>query len=522
MRYSDIHRRRNTLTPQSQAIPGRAMIPNAAGGYTFQVDPWMQLRRFLVTGTLAGTYYTSAQKLTLDNVEVVRELLDRDPERVVNEVVAVSTAGRAPSNDPALYVLALAAAHPAARRRAADALPQVARIGTHLFHFAEFAEAFRGWGRLLREAVAGWYVNQSAGDLAYQAAKYRQRDGWSHRDLLRLAHPAAPTAEHAGIYDWICGRGTPSLEVLRDADALAGELTERQVVKIVERGHVSWEMIPSEKRTASVWKALVPRLPVTATVRNLGALTANGVLKPLGQATAQVVARLRDADAIRKARVHPLAVLLASGTYATSHGQRGSLSWQPIPEVLAALDEAFYAAFGNVVPMGKRVLLAIDVSGSMSYTSLPGTNLSCRAVAAALALVTARVEPRWHAIGYDTEKWDLPIAPGMRLAEAVELFNRFPGRGTDCAVPVEWALEHRVEVDVFVNLTDNETWAGLHGHPAEVLRRYREKTGIASRMVVVGLTATQCSIADPDDPLMLDVAGFDAATPEVISEFGRL
>jgi 60 kDa SS-A/Ro ribonucleoprotein len=39
--------------------------------------------------------------------------------------------------------------------------------------------------------------------------------------------------------------------------------------------------------------------------------------------------------------------------------------------------------------------------------------------------------------------------------------------------------------------------------------------------VVVGMTATEFSIADPSDPGMLDVAGFDAAVPSLVSQFAR-
>ena len=33
--------------------------------------------------------------------------------------------------------------------------------------------------------------------------KYQQRDRWSHGDLLRLAHPKAPSAEHEAVFRWI-------------------------------------------------------------------------------------------------------------------------------------------------------------------------------------------------------------------------------------------------------------------------------------------------------------------------------
>ena len=116
--------------------------------------------------------------------------IEADGFRVVERIVEISTSGRAPKNDPALFALALAAAvgDDVTRRAALDALPQVARIGTHLFHFLDFVEGFRGWGRGLRRGIGNWYNVMPTGRLAYQAVKYQQRDGWSHRDALRLAH----------------------------------------------------------------------------------------------------------------------------------------------------------------------------------------------------------------------------------------------------------------------------------------------------------------------------------------------
>ena len=75
----------------------------------------------------------------------------------------------------------------------------------------------------------------------------------------------------------------------------------------------------------------------------------------------------------------------------------------------------------------------------------------------------------------------------------------------------------------FVIYTDSETWAG-DIHPAQAVRKYREQSGIPARLVVVGMVSNGFSIADPEDPGMLDVVGFDTATPQVISGFaaGRI
>src|SRR5438874_708185 len=188
--------------PQWAPLPGQA--PNSAAGFAWTVDAWTRLRRFLVLGSEGGSYYASESTLTRENARAVEECVAENGPRAVAEIVRVSTEARAPKNDPALYALALAAGLGGVetRRAALAALPQVARTGTHLFQFALFVEGFRGWGRSLRRAVGHWYAAQSVDALAYQAVKYRQRAGVTHRDLLRLARTARRI-----------GAGHPRLEV---------------------------------------------------------------------------------------------------------------------------------------------------------------------------------------------------------------------------------------------------------------------------------------------------------------------
>src|SRR4051794_20562722 len=180
-------------TPQSRAIPGTNQVVNSAGGYSFPVDDWVRLDRFLVLGTEGGSYYATERALTVENAHAVRRCLLADGPRAVARIAQVSREGRAPKNDPAVFALALAASlgDAATKVLALEALPEVCRTGTHLFQFAGAVQAQRGWGRGLRRAVGRWYTGKQPRDLAYQCVKYQEREGWSHRDLLRLAHPKA-------------------------------------------------------------------------------------------------------------------------------------------------------------------------------------------------------------------------------------------------------------------------------------------------------------------------------------------
>jgi 60 kDa SS-A/Ro ribonucleoprotein len=533
-------------TPQSAPIPGSNQVRNSAGGYAFPVDDWTRLDRFLILGSEGGSYYAGEQKLTTENAEAVLRCLDADGARVVSRIVEISQAGRAPKNDPALFALALAAklGDENTRRAAFAALPAVARIGTHLFHFADHVKALGGWGRGTMRAFARWYTEMEAHRLALQAVKYQSRDGWSHRDILRKAHPKATDARQQAVFHWMTN-GWESVGEAPHPDRVlaliwaferAKRLRERKDVRLltelVAEYRLPHECVPTEmKRYPEVWEALLPDMGLQALLRNLGKLTEVGLLGMGSSVERRIVARLRDGKALRAARVHPLQVLVALRTYAQGHGCKGKLAWKPRGKIVDALDAAFYAAFEAVTPTNARTLLALDVSGSMDgglIAGMPG--ITPRVGSAAMALITAAVEPQYDFVAFTAGEWPsmhagytcgltpLSISPRMRLDDAVREVSRLPFGGTDCALPMVWAMKNKVPVDLFCVYTDSETWAG-NVHPVQALAEYRQKMGIGARLVVIGMVSNGFSIADPNDGGMLDVVGFDTATPSIIADF---
>ena len=536
------------VTPQAERIPGTTQVPNSAGGYAWPVDMWTRFDRFLIFGSERGTYYIRERTLTVENATNARECIAQDGPRAVRRIVEISAAGRSPSNDPALFALAMCAGlgNDATRTMALEALPEVARTGTHLFHFLQYVRAFRGWGRGVRRAVGRWYTAKPAPAIAYQMLKYQARDGWTHRDALRLAHPKAPTVAHDVLFRYATKgwEGVLELDGVNGVDVVAlieaikslAHLAPDEAAKVISELKLTREMIPTELLThAVVWEALVERMPLTAMIRNLGVMTKVGLIAPASNAARVVADRLSDHEALRGARVHPVAVLAAMKTYAQGRGMKGSGKWAPVAQVVDALDKAFYLSFDNAPTTGKRVMLALDVSGSMGAPVFGMDYLSCREASAAVALVTATTEPnhrfvaftrgdypsQWsatHGSQYNTGLSPIAISPRQRLDDVVRLTATLPFGGTDCALPMVEATKHRWAVDAFVVFTDNETWAG-NIHPAQALRDYRERMGIAARLVVVAMASNGFSIADPDDAGMLDVVGFDTATPAVLADF---
>jgi len=557
--YAKMFNRR--VTPQSLPIPGSTQVRNSNSGYGWAVDDWTRLDRFLILGAEGGTYYLAERELVKQNHDAVVRCLQADGVRAVNRIVEISETGRAPKNEPAIFALALVATHgdATAKAHAFANLARVCRIGTHLFHFAEYVNAMRGWGRGLRNAVGRWYVDRGADDLAHQAVKYQQRDGWSHADLLRLAHPKAPSGQHDAVFRWMLA-GPEALgerEVKRKVGAqnrvakygAVGELPKLinafeqakratipgEIVKLIDEYDLPREAIPTQwLNEVVVWDALLERMPLTAMIRNLGKMTSLGLLQPYSEAKQLIVRKLRDATALQRARIHPFAVLVAQKVYTQGHGEKGSLKWTPVPGVVDALDQAFYATFPNVEPCGKPVLLALDVSGSMATSMVAGSCLSAREASAAMALVTAATEPEHEIIAFSAAagghggKWGggepgitrVDLTPHLRLAEVIQRLAAIPMGGTDCALPLLWAARNKLHVSGFITYTDSETWAG-NLHPAQALRQYRGEFVADAKAVVVGLTSNGFTFADPADRGMLDVVGFDTTAPAVIADFVR-
>jgi 60 kDa SS-A/Ro ribonucleoprotein len=321
-----------------------------------------------------------------------------------------------------------------------------------------------------------------------------------------------------------------AVETIKEADnvnTVAGLIRDTGLV----REHVPTKWLNSPE----VWAALLERMPLTAMIRNLGKMTSVGLIAPLSEATKLVCNKLTNEVALKKARVHPFALLLAQTTYAAGRGVRGSLTWTPWANILAALEKAFYLAFENVEPSGKNFLLGIDVSGSMGWRgyehmgSIAGTHIKAYQAAAVMAMAQIKTEPWCFPVAFtgnnDARRGAVSSITPLNMSECTSLNEvygamRVPIGPTDCAQPMIYARENKLPVDVFVVYTDNETWCG-DVHPATALNDYRQAMGRDAKLVVCGMTATDFSIADPDDPGMLDVVGFDASCPAAISKFAK-
>lgn len=538
------------VTPQNVPTPGKKQVKNNAGGYVYEISNWNQFHRFLILGSEKGTYYVSESKLTIENAENVIKCVQENGVRAVDTIVDVSDRGLAAKNSPCLFALALAASteNPDTRKYALANLSKVARIGTHLFEFTNYVNMFRGWGKNLRESMSSWYLSQSPSDLAYQIVKYPQRtteEGvstsvWSHRDILRKAHPKA-SGLHNDILSYVTKgwneipASVPNeLKVILGTELVKKASTAKEVTSLINQYNLPREVIPKQFLSdPEVMRSLLTKMPYIATMRNLGNLTRLGVLSPLSKELNLVIERLTDDQQIAKSRVHPINILAALKTYASGGGYKGKNTWAPNQKIVDALNTAMYKSFKNVVPTGKNILIALDISGSMGSPCMGMEQITALEAGALMALAVANSEKNYHLVGFTAKGWggtqsmhryltcslsELQISPQQRFDHTLSYLQTLQMGGTDCSLPMLYAIDKKLDVDCFVVISDNETYFGSI-KPDQALNEYRRKFNKNAKMIVLATSATKFSIADPNDPGMLDISGFSSDVPQVVSNF---
>jgi 60 kDa SS-A/Ro ribonucleoprotein len=538
--------------PQTeQADPSQVL--NNAGGYTFQIDKLSHVRRFLILGTEGGTYYAAERKHTLQAVGAVRDAINQDPHGVFKLVLDVSQNNLALKVDPTLLVYALLVSHPNRdfSTMALGHFNTIVRTGSHLLTFMSMVKGQRGWGKSFKRAVAGWYTSKDAHTLMLQLIKYANRQGWTQRDVLRLAKPKPTNAWQneafafavgkvpAFSYEKTDGEAAEARRMIAAAEELKKVKTPAEAAELITKTGLPHEALLSEHRASKeVWAALLPGLPYHALLRNLSTLGRLGLLD--GETRHTVVAKLSTPQGTR---VHPMQILLSMAAYKAGKGDKGSSVWPVDSWVLSALSDAFPRAFKEVTPIGQRVLIGLDVSGSMNSPVL-GSPITARAATSALASIWAETEPTvevrafsgpernpWAGVhspsAYATSSPNLDShfpkvdIAGRRLDDIMKSTNGMPFLSTDCSMPMRWALQKKQPFDLFVVMTDNETYAGAE-HPHVSLERYRKEMKLPhAKLVVLATTSTSFTIANPNDPGMMDIAAFSADVPQIIRSFAR-
>ncbi|XP_030853583.1 60 kDa SS-A/Ro ribonucleoprotein-like [Strongylocentrotus purpuratus] len=500
------------------------------------------LRRYLSMGQTSGTYYV-VNKEPKENPlpECTQTILEEGRGGdIVKELVRFSKAGHVLHEESYMKVLVCVARSKdtSAKKAVYNELGQLCSTASGLFRFVDGVEKGgegTGWGRMQRKAICNWYCSKDGQELARLVTGCKQRGGWSHRDLIRLAH-VKPPAEGSGtaiVLKYIM-RGLKNVleshpsegaddstraltEFLRDVDGLRKEEDLERVAGLVEKHKLSPEHLPTKSlKSKDVWKALVPHLSVQSLLDNIVRLASMGLFKPKSPEVDVICRRLQTPSALSESHVHPFSVLMAQRIYRSKKVEKTKAHWEINKELMKALTEAYHKAFEVSEKTGKRYLLAVDVSSSMALSGVNGTrNIAAREAAATIAMMIAKKEEDSRVMGFTSELKEIPITANMKLEDAVKKMGELSMGQTDFAQPMLWAVKNKIAVDQFIMCTDCETFNG-DVSAADALAQYRQAMKIDAKVAIVAMTSNSFSMANADDQSMLDIAGFNGHAAKLL------
>ena len=300
------------------------------------------LKRFLLIGTENGSYYVSEKDLTITHVQSLENLLKEDYTKVINIINKYYLSVY--KKDYLLFVIARCCAdkNKDLRIHAYEYMLEICKTPTQLFLFIELYEKINkilnkstGWNKLQKEYISKWYLTKQPMDLAYLITKYKNRNQWTHKDVLKLSHIKAHTNSHDSLFAYITrdydifkekNSDLDLLEYIRAYEVLNSTDDEDLAIALINqhnfvREHVSTKLL----NNVHVWNALLKNMPIIALLRNLNKLTSLDLFQEYPESLTKILNKIQDPDILKKNRIHPLQLLIALTTYTKGKGFKGKL-----------------------------------------------------------------------------------------------------------------------------------------------------------------------------------------------------
>lgn len=518
---------------------------NSCGKEVYELSQKDVLRRFMFLGTEKGTFYASPTKLTELHMDNLKNLLTNKKYDVILDVVK-EYMPKVFKRDYILLVLAYSCSFIKLSPNQEDeekkfkeeflkCASEVCITPYYLFMFIEFYQEInkklfdgaKAWNNSIKKMVADWYLSKDSKKLAYLVTKYRKRNNFTHRDVLRLCHVKSLDSCINMVFAFVvkeygtegriqCLRESKTDEIysyLEAFEKIHKEESEENVAELIKKYKFTREHVPTPLlKSKMVWEALLEEMPGIALLRNLNTITELGILD-------DKVSHTKVIEKIEKIKAHPVQILISLKQYAAGKGFKGNKVWNPDRNVVDSLDKLFYDSFTNLVPTNKRILLALDVSGSMGWNSVCGIEcMNAMEISCAMAMVFDNLEKDVDIMGFSHKFTPLSISSRKRLDDNINVISNLPFGATDISLPFTWAQKNKKLYDVVIVFTDNETNSN-EKRPVDALRNYKQEFGLDTKLIVCAMAATDFTIADPNDKSMMDIAGFDEGTFNVINEF---
>lgn len=406
---------------------------NRAGGPAYSYDARQLLAQLAMTGTFADAFYVDAkfqaEELRLAGLEV-------DPHFLAQTAIYARKEGH--MKDAPAYLLAMLSGLDASLF--ARTFDRVVDNGRMLRTFVQImrsgAAGRKSLGSRPKRMVQEWLVNAS--DWALLQASVGQSP--SLADVIKMVHPKAESDERNAFFAWLIGKPADVGLLPKDVQSF---------IRFKETGqgeipNVPFQMLTALPLTKKHWAKIAERSGWQMARMNLNTFARQGVFT-IRKMDQKIAVKLRDATAIRKARVMPYQLMTA---YMMADGE--------VPAMVRN-------ALEDVPAINGSVAICTDVSGSMDWPATgyrKGASSSVRFVDVAALVSAAILRRNTDAIvlPFDDKVHDARLSSRDSVMTNAKLLASYGGGGTNCSAALAALNKRNKAPDLAVFVSDNQSW----------------------------------------------------------------
>lgn len=483
---------------------------NEAGGTAYKFSPKHALAQYAATGCFSNTFYADASEQLEKVLELTKEL---DAEFIAK--VAIYSREKGFMKDmPALLVAVLSTKD---KELLEKVFPRVIDNGKMLRNFVQIMRSGvvgrKSLGSLPKRLVREWFENRKAETIFKQSVGQAP----SFADILKMIHAKPQDAQKEALFGYFIGRDI-------DADKLPELVKAFEKFKSgdsLEVPNVPFQMLTALPISTKEWTEIARNAAWQMTRMNLNTFQRHGVFQ--NAEMVEVIAnRLRDVEAIKKAKVFPYQ-LLSAYSAASNNAE--------IPRAITeALQDAMEIATENVPAINGKIYVLPDVSGSMGssvtgYRKGATSTVRCIDVAGLVASALLRKNPLAEVLPFENAVVKVALNPRDSVMTNAQKLASIGGGGTNCSAPLRQLNKARATGDLVIYVSDNESWMDSNrtwNSGTETMKQWNEfkSRNKGAKLVCIDIQPYATTQAQEWADI-LNVGGFSDQVFTLISEFAN-
>jgi len=492
------------LLPKTDAL-------NEENAPAYAFSPRHALAQYAATGCLNATFYATAEEQLSKVLSLCSEV---EPEFIAKTAVFCRERGFM-KDMPALLCAVLSTKEGEWLQRV---FPRICNDGRMIRNFVQIirsgAVGRKSLGTRPKRLVQQW-LEGGTDDALFRASVGQNP---SLADMIKMVHPKPKTASREALYGYLVGSGYRAKVlpgIVKEFETFKANAGEEESSGVSD---VPFQMLTALPLGRKEWVAIALQGSWQMTRMNLNTFARHNVFDEPGM-TELIAHRLRNREAIQKARVFPHQLLAAYLNVDNT-----------IPaSVRDALQDAMEIAIENVPSVKGKVYVCPDVSGSMQsratgYRKGASSRMRCIDVAALVAAAFVRKNPGTEVIPFEQEVIDIQLNHRDSVMTNATRLAAIGGGGTNCSAPLALLNGRRAKGDLVVFISDSESWVDARpgGRGSATMQEWQrfKKRYPAAKLVCIDLQPNSTTQAMEREDI-LNIGGFSDQVFELIATFAE-